>query len=131
MNEKKNIVINETDMNFKFNSMVQLLLEGFLKKKKLPDLKTSLNKANLEYKPGLLYVFHIELVQLMLQEELFLLGINLKDEVEKSGEKFQNGKLSELEKKYLTNKVNNLSGVMLFIQEKENNKHDEPIDEVN
>ena len=43
---------------------------------------------------------------------------NLKTEVEKHGEQFQGGKLSEYEKKYLTNKINNLAGVVLFIEEK-------------
>ena len=68
MNESNNQISNEKNENIKFNSLVQLLLEGFLKKKKQPDLKTTLQKANLEYKPGLLYGFHIELVQLILHE---------------------------------------------------------------
>lgn len=109
-----------------FNIILQLIVDGYLFSKKQPSMSSILKTENLEDKPGVLYRSHISFLQLLIQDELNVIGINLQGEVEKNGEKFEVGKLSNFEKRYLTNKVNTLIGILKIFKDRENaNKKEE------
>ena len=116
MNNKSFKLLSDTE---KFNWFIQLLVAGYLKRKKMPPMSVILEKSNLENKPGVIYGCHIEYVQILMTEELSLIDKNLKEEIKKNNEEFKVGQLSNYEKKYLTNKIENLMGVVEVIFEKE------------
>lgn len=116
--ERDKVVTSKMSDNEQFNGMIQVLVDGYLRRKKQNTMPSLLKAEGLEDKPGLIYGYHLEFVQMLIQEELGILGIDLPTEVKKSGEEFQVGKLSALEKKYLTNKINNLIGIVIEVNDR-------------
>ena len=100
------------------NFLIQMLVDGYLRRKEMSSMDELLKTEGIENKDGVIYGYHIEFVQLLIQEELSILGIDLQTVVEKNGSKFVAGQLSDFEKKYFTNKINNLIGVLDIVKEK-------------
>lgn len=100
------------------NLVLQFMVDGYLRRKEQPSMKELLAADNIEDKPGVVYNYHISFIQMMIAEELLLVGINLSDEVNKTGEKFELGTLSNYEIKYLNNKLENVVGLIDIIREK-------------
>ncbi len=119
---RKEIVNPQPSDSEQFNFMIQLLVEGYLKRKGQMSMSEALKQEGLEDKPGVIYGYHIEFVQMLMIEELNTLGIDLIGEVKKTGAEYVLGKLSDIEKKYLTNKINNMSGVINVVIERQKNK---------
>lgn len=100
------------------NLIIQFMVDGYLKSKGQPLMKELLNELGIEDKAGVIYDYHIAFIQSMLNEELSKLNVNLDVEIYKTGEKFELGKLSSLEKSYLEEKINNAVGLIEVIKEK-------------
>ncbi len=117
--DRSEVVTNKLSDNEQFNFIIQLLVDGYLKRKKQKSMAELLKEEGLEDRPGLIYGYHLEFIQLLIQEELGVFKVDLPTAVKESGEEFQVGKLSDLEKKYLTNKVNNTIGLLGVVRERE------------
>lgn len=100
------------------NLVLQFMVDGYLRRKEQPSMKELLAADGFEDKPGVIYNYHVSLIQTMIAEELLLVGINLSDEVNKTGEKFELGVLSNYEVKYINNKLENVVGLIDVIRER-------------
>lgn len=123
MFEKINNLENKTvEYNFSkersTNLVLQFLVDGYLRRKEQSSMKELLSADGFVDQPGVLYNYHIAFLQMMISEELQILGLNLEEEISKTGEKFELGTLSSLETKYLNNKLENVVGLMDVIREK-------------
>lgn len=115
---EKDVKENRISSSEQFNGMIQILVDGYLRRKKQKTMPELLKEDGIEDKPGQIYGYHLKFVQLLIQEELGYFGIDLPTEVKKSGEEFQVGKLSTIERKYLTNKINNLIGIVIEVNDR-------------
>lgn len=96
--------------------VTQAIVDGYLYSTKKVTMKEFLNEKGLENVPGKLYNYHIMILQEMFKEELAILGLELEKEVEKAGQEFKSGELSDLESQMLTNKINLVSGIVSLIK---------------
>lgn len=98
--------INDQDLVGKgFNITIQFLAESYLKLKQAKSINQTLKELNIPNEPGKLYNIHIASLQIMLNEELLNIGLELSELVNKSGEQFKLGELSDLEKKILLTRI--------------------------
>ena len=98
--------VNDQDLIGKgFNITIQFLAESYLKLKQAKSINQTLKELNIPNEAGKLYNIHLASLQIMLNEELLNIGIELSDLVNKSGEQFKLGELSELEKKILLTRI--------------------------
>lgn len=100
------------------NLIIQFLVDGYLRRKEQPSMKSLLNAENLNDEPGLIYNYHIAILQMMIKEELEMIGLDIINEIAKTGEKYELGNLSSLEIKYLNNKLENVVGLLDVVREK-------------
>lgn len=84
-----------------FNITIQFLAESYLKSREAKSINQTLKELNLPNEPGKLYNIHLAALQMMLSEELSKIGIDLSELVNKNGEEFKFGELSNLEKNIL------------------------------
>ncbi len=104
------------------NLVIQFMVDGYLKRNEQPSMKELLAADNIEDKPGVVLNYHIAFIQAMILEELAIVGLDLTQEIQKNGEKFEWGNLSQYESKYLSNKMENVVGLVDVIREKLTNK---------
>ncbi len=97
------------------NLVIQFLVDGYLRRKEQPSMKSLLNAENLNDEPGLIYNYHIAILQMMIKEELEMIGLDIINEIAKTGEKYELGNLSSLEIKYLNNKLENVVGLLINV----------------
>lgn len=117
-----NTEINNQNVEMQFNSIVQLLIDGYLRKKDKPKMADIMKSQNKEEQKGVLTEEHIKLIQQMIQEEASAIGVNVSDEVRKSGEEYVSGKLSNVERQYLYILVDDMLGVLDVINERQTAK---------
>ena len=63
-----NTEINNQNVEMQFNSIVQLLIDGYLRKKDKPKMADIMKSQNKEEQKGVLTEEHIKLIQQMIQE---------------------------------------------------------------
>ena len=107
------VQIKENLGNEDYNLLIQFLVESYLKTKDEPSMNSFLNSIGIENKQGVIYNYHIYTLQIMLSEELNILGIDLIELLKEKGYEFTPGKLSDLEMKMIGNKL----GVVLQLLE--------------
>ena len=113
---------NDVEAQMQFNSIVQLLIDGYLRKKDKPKMADIMKSQNKEEQKGVLTEEHIKLIQQMIQEEASAIGVNVSEEVRKSGEEYVSGKLSNVERQYLYILVDDMLGVLDVINERQTAK---------
>lgn len=115
-----NVVFNnDVEAQMQFNSIVQLLIDGYLRKKDKPKMADIMKSQNKVEEKGVLTEEHVKLIQQMIQEEASAVGVNISDEVRKSGAEYIPGKLSNIERQFLYILVDNMLGVLDIVREKQ------------
>ncbi len=107
--QNKNDMLELADLGEKANVIASVLADSYIEKKNLPKVEELLEELNQPYQKGKLYVAHVVALQSMLKEEFEVIGINLEEFVNKNGEVFTPGKLSNYESKVLLNKLDNVT----------------------
>ena len=102
---------NDVEAQMQFNSIVQLLIDGYLRKKDKPKMADIMKSQNKVEEKGVLTEEHVKLIQQMIQEEASAVGVNISDEVRKSGAEYIPGKLSNIERQFLYIGGDNMLGV--------------------
>ncbi len=110
---------NDVEAQMQFNSIVQLLIDGYLRKKDKPKMADIMKSQNKVEEKGVLTEEHVKLIQQMIQEEASAVGVNISDEVRKSGAEYIPGKLSNIERQFLYILVDNMLGVLDIVREKQ------------
>ena len=110
---------NDVETQMQFNSIVQLLIDGYLRKKDKPKMADIMKSQNKVEEKGVLTEEHVKLIQQMIQEEASAVGVNISDEVRKSGAEYIPGKLSNIERQFLYILVDNMLGVLDIVREKQ------------
>ena len=110
---------NDVEAQMQFNSIVQLLIDGYLRKKDKPKMADIMKSQNKVEEKGVLTEEHVKLIQQMIQEEASAVGENISDEVRKSGAEYIPGKLSNIERQFLYILVDNMLGVLDIVREKQ------------
>lgn len=110
---------NDVEAQMQFNSIVQLLIDGYLRKKDKPKMGDIMKSQNKVEEKGVLTEEHVKLIQQMIQEEASAVGVNISDEVRKSGAEYIPGKLSNIERQFLYILVDNILGVLDIVREKQ------------
>lgn len=110
---------NDLEAQMQFNSIVQLLIDGYLRKKDKPKMADIMKSQNKVEEKGVLTEEHVKLIQQMIQEEASAVGVNISDEVRKSGAEYIPGKLSNIERQFLYILVDNMLGVLDIVREKQ------------
>ena len=100
------------------NIIIQTLADAYLRRNKEPNMATLLAEKNVKDEQGVIYNAHIVVLQKMIDEELRIVGLNLEEEVNKTGEKFQLGVFSNYENKIMENKLNNVVALLSVVREK-------------
>lgn len=100
------------------NIIIQTLADAYLRRNKEPNMATLLAEKNIKDEDGVIYNAHIVVLQKMIDEELRIVGLNLEEEVNKTGEKFQLGVFSNYENKIMENKLNNVVALLSVVREK-------------
>jgi len=100
----------------KLANLLQMLAEGYAKKSGKDLVNDAFSNHNVEKLNGVLYDTHVKILQVMLKEECDILGVDIVSEVNKSGETYQEGVFSTLEKKLINNKITN---ILLLLNEVE------------
>ena len=100
------------------NIIIQTLADAYLRRNKEPNMATLLAEKNVKDEDGVIYNAHIVVLQKMIDEELRIVGLNLEEEVNKTGEKFQLGVFSNYENKIMENKLNNVVALLSVVREK-------------
>ena len=100
------------------NIIIQTLADASLRRNKEPNMATLLAEKNIKDEDGVIYNAHIVVLQKMIDEELRIVGLNLEEEVNKTGEKFQLGVFSNYENKIMENKLNNVVALLSVVREK-------------
>ena len=110
---------NDVEAQMQFNSIVQLLIDGYLRKKDKPKMADIMKSQNKVEEKGVLTEEHVKLIQQMIQEVASAVGVNISDEVRKSGAEYIPGKLSNIERQFLYILVDNMLGVLDIVREKQ------------
>ena len=110
---------NDVEAQMQFNSIVQLLIDGYLRKKDKPKMADIMKSQNKVEEKGVLTEEHVKLIQQMIQEEASAVGVNISDEVRKSGAEYIPGKLFNIERQFLYILVDNMLGVLDIVREKQ------------
>ena len=110
---------NDVEAQMQFNSIVQLLIDGYLRKKDKPKMADIMKSQNKVEEKGVLTEEHVKLIQQMIQEEASAVGVNISDEVRKSGAEYIPGKLSNIERQFLYILVDNMLGALDIVREKQ------------
>ena len=110
---------NDVEAQMQFNSIVQLLIDGYLRKKDKPKMADIMKSQNKVEEKGVLTEEHVKLIQQMIQEEASAVGVNISDEVRKSGAEYIPGKLSNIERQFLYILVDNMLGELDIVREKQ------------
>lgn len=115
----KSVVSQGLSADEQKNIILQVIVDGYLKKSGREPMEVTLNSKGLESRPGLLYGYHIEMLQIMIQEDLKLLGLDLPTEVSKAGEEFIVGKLTAFETKIVLNFADSVIGILDVVRERQ------------
>ena len=113
-------VVDNANLQQSATVVTQILIDSFLYANEGYTMKEILASKNLENAPGKLYNYHFMILQIMFEQELKLLGLDLKTEVEKTGATYVSGELSDLENELLANKINLISGVLALVEKNVN-----------
>lgn len=97
-----------------YNVAIQLLVESYLKNKEEQSMNDFLKSKGVENLPGVIYNYHLYVLQIMLNEELMLIGTDLESELKKKGFEFKPGELSELEMQMIGNKLGTILALIDF-----------------
>lgn len=111
-NLNKSELGNTREIDKNYSIIAQIIVDSYLQFKDGITMKEFLEKKGLENKPGLIYDYHVVMLQTMFDDEYKLLGTDLATEILKNGEEFISGKLSNFENKLLANKVIFTTNVM-------------------
>lgn len=106
--------VSEIDKNYSI--VAQIIVDSYLQYKDGITMKSFLEEKGLENKPGLIYDYHLVMLQNMFDEEFNVLGTSLKAEIERTGGEFVPAKLSDFEVKLLANRVVFSSNLMNVIK---------------
>lgn len=106
INTLENAVQYTNDIGGKdYNLLIQFLVESYLKSKDEPSMNSFLQSKGIENKQGVIYNYHLYVLQIMLTEELSIIGLDLISLLKEKGYEFKPGELSELEMKMVGNKL--------------------------
>lgn len=108
VNKVNDINVNEKNVNM----IIQIMASAYLNKLNYKSMKEILKEKNVVAEPGILYNYHIVVIQTMMMEEFAAAGFDLAAEVSKHGETFGFGKLSNYESQILAVKVTNVDSIL-------------------
>lgn len=117
INRVDDIKVNEKNLNM----LIQIMVDVYLKKINSKPMKEILKEKNVEGVPGVLYNYHIIVLQDMLLNEFKLMGYNLVEVIKNNNETFEPGKLSNYETKILLDKISYVDGLLAFTEKNYNN----------
>lgn len=108
---------SELSTNEKINELLKLYVDAYLGRKNIIDSTTDLKNYGVDNEKGKIYANQVLTLQAIIQEELAVFGLDLAKLLEQRGVKFVPGTLSELEKAYINNKVNNILALLTKFEE--------------